>query len=225
MFLRRVTRLVQFAANESILHPKLRVIDSNGIDLGVLDRGVAINLARKQRHDLVLVRTQPEPTGLIGRKDVIESEADMGDEESRPTTSFSLDPCHKVKRIQFSPTVDVKDFERKVVTLRYFLIRRHRCELVFTSHAPSVLARILAEIRDVGAPAEEFDEAELSVKIWPVIPDVCESTVKMNLPLEDQSDSSMRPLTKERKRDLWLKSNQNDPRLRRERSKAPLDDD
>jgi translation initiation factor IF-3 len=214
----RLLRLARLATNDSILHPCVRVYDSHGSDLGIFKTTEAIALAQKEKADLVLVRSNPEPACVIGNKAVIEEQADQ-EEIFIKTSRFNLDPCNKVKRIQLSPSVDVKDFERKVSLLRYFLIERHRCEVVLTAPSLSVIARVIAELRDVGTPSEHFKEHDLNIKIWPKSVDSYETRI----PLAHSSDSSFRPITRDMKREIWMKSS--DPRLRRNRTKVGLDED
>lgn len=50
-----------YRANEQILVPKVRVIDENGVFLGVLNTKDAVDLAREREYDLVEVSPKEDP--------------------------------------------------------------------------------------------------------------------------------------------------------------------
>jgi translation initiation factor IF-3 len=215
MFLRRKVRLTSFAINNSIIFPRVRLLSAEGENLGLFATYHALEMAKARKTDLVLIKANPEPLCVLESAEKIRRHAEEVSNiyESR----FTFDPCFKVKIIQFSPNVDVGDFQRKVEILRYFLQSRHRCEVKLTSASPRLLARILSEVRDVGAPPEEVDDNQVRIKLWPANPGETHWDYKIpNFP--DESDAS---IYKRRLKPNGPIGKDNDPRNDR-RSKVHL---
>ncbi len=103
--------------NERIRAPKVRVIDADGKQLGIVSTREALQLARERGVDLVEVAPQADPPVcrlLDYGKFVYEQTKKEREARKRQKTT-------EVKEVRFRPKTDTHDIEFKVKRIRKFL--------------------------------------------------------------------------------------------------------
>jgi translation initiation factor IF-3 len=140
--------------NEAIRAPQLRVIDSDGKQLGILPRNEALRLAEERSLDLVEVAPQAEPP-VVKLMDFgkYQYERAKREREARKARKEI-----EVKEIRLRPKTGEHDLAFKIRQARSFLedgakvkvrIRFRGREITHPEVASAQLARIAEELSDV----------------------------------------------------------------------------
>ena len=134
--------------------PKIRVIDEEGQQLGVMSPREAMELARQRGRDLIeIVPNASPPVCKI---------MDYGKYKYEMTKKEKLQRKHQhvvqLKEIRFHPNTDFHDFEFKVRHARRFLEEGHKVkasvifkgrEITYKEHGADVLNRVTEQLTDV----------------------------------------------------------------------------
>jgi translation initiation factor IF-3 len=140
--------------NESIRAPQLRVIDSDGKQLGILPRGEALRLAEERSLDLVEVAPQAEPPVVklmdFGKYQYERAKREREARKSRKEI--------EVKEIRLRPKTGEHDLAFKIRQARSFLesgakvrvrIRFRGREITHPEVATKQMTRIAEDLSDV----------------------------------------------------------------------------
>ena len=108
--------------NDRINYPQLRVVDSDGAQLGVISREEALDVARDRELDLVLVSEKADPPVCrIMDYGKFKYEADQRAKESRKKSSNLT-----VKEMKYRPKIGPGDFDTKTRKVEKFLGEGHK---------------------------------------------------------------------------------------------------
>jgi translation initiation factor IF-3 len=113
----------RFDRNTFIRAPKLRVIGSDGENLGVIDKETALAKAREQELDLVLVNPQIDPP--VAR---IISWSKFKYDLSKKQKS-NKGKSGELKEMWFKPFIDTGDLEHKVSRIQEFLDKGNKVKI------------------------------------------------------------------------------------------------
>ena len=146
--------------NEEIRSPKVRLINQEGKQVGVLSLAEALVLAEEAKLDLVeIVPTATPPVCKI-----INYGKYRYDQTKREKESKKAQHHNKVKEIKFRPNIDTHDFEVKVRRAQEFLARGHKVkvtcmfrgrELAHTEFGERLVRRFCDSLEDVAMPETE----------------------------------------------------------------------
>jgi len=112
--------------NEQIRVPKVRVIASDGKQIGVVDIKKALSLAKKEGLDLVEIApfAKPPVTKIV----------DLGkfryQEEKKERTLKKKTKSPGVKEIRFSPFIGEADYQTRLARIRGFLKEKNKIRVV-----------------------------------------------------------------------------------------------
>lgn len=114
--------------NDEIHQYELRVIDAEGLPLGVIDRNRALSMAREQGYDLVLVVADARPPvcKLIEYGKFIYEEQKRKKELERKQRESRID----IKEFQFRPVIDQHDLAIKIKKMQEFIDTGDKCKVV-----------------------------------------------------------------------------------------------
>ena len=140
--------------NEEIRAYKVRLIDENGKQLGIVPTSKALDIAREKGLDLVLVSPNTDPP--------VARIMDYG-KYKYEITKKAKDARHKQKKTQlkqmkFRPKIDVHDYQTKLKHLRRFLEKGHKVrvtimfkgrEMSFTDKGKESLEKIADDLQDI----------------------------------------------------------------------------
>jgi len=118
----------KYQINEQITSHQVRVIDQEGNPLGIMSRSQALNNARDQEMDLVMIVPQAQPPlcKIIDFGKFAYNEQKKLKEQERKQRESRVD----VKEMQFRPAIDDHDFEVKVKKVREILDDGDKCRIV-----------------------------------------------------------------------------------------------
>lgn len=116
-----------YLLNQKITAPKVRVIDEDGEQLGVMDTGEALFMARQQSLDLVEVASQAQPpvcklVDFQKFKYQEQKKAASGRKKGKGSSDQ--------KEIRLTPFMGQKDYEDRIRKAREFLEEGHRVKMV-----------------------------------------------------------------------------------------------
>jgi translation initiation factor IF-3 len=103
--------------NEEIRAWKVRVIDAEGKQIGILSRNEALDLAREQGLDLVEIQPNAEPP--VCR--IMDFGKFRFEQQKKAQAAKKKQKQIEVKELKFRPTTDEGDYQRKLRDLRSFL--------------------------------------------------------------------------------------------------------
>ncbi|MEK7167963.1 MAG: translation initiation factor IF-3 [Patescibacteria group bacterium] len=107
----------EFKVNERILAPKLVVIDENGENLGILDRGAALSLAQERELDLVEVSPKAEtPIAKILNYNSFRYQQEKQEKKQKAKQKTS-----EVKTVKLSLRISQHDLDFKAAKATEFL--------------------------------------------------------------------------------------------------------
>ena len=111
--------------NDRINYPQLRVVDSDGAQLGVISREEALDVARDRELDLVLVSEKADPPVCrIMDYGKFKYESSQRAKESRKkASSVSL------KEMKYRPKIGQGDFDTKTTKVEKFLSEGHKVKI------------------------------------------------------------------------------------------------
>lgn len=140
--------------NEGIRARELRLIDSNGEQLGIKSRAEALEIAARRNLDLVLVAPNAKPP--VAR--IMDYGKYRFEQQKREKEARKNQKVINVKEVRFSPTIDEHDFNTKLRNARKFLEKgdKVKASLRFKGRAithkeigQKVLDRLAEECSDI----------------------------------------------------------------------------
>ncbi|MCS6914095.1 MAG: translation initiation factor IF-3 [Myxococcales bacterium] len=115
-----------YRVNHRIRIPRVRVIGSDGVQIGIMDTAEALRLAREDGLDLVEISPKAVPPVCkimdYGRFKYEQQKKEREERAKRTVTD--------VKEMKFRPKTDEHDFEFKVRHIRQFLADGNKAKLV-----------------------------------------------------------------------------------------------
>ena len=114
-----------YRTNWNIQAPKLRVIDNEGNQLGILDKSDALNKAKELGLDLVEVATQADPP--VAR--IVDFQK-FRYEENKKERSSKKDSGGGLKELWLSPRIEEHDIKVRLARTEEFLKGGHKVKLV-----------------------------------------------------------------------------------------------
>ncbi|WP_135229336.1 translation initiation factor IF-3 [Deinococcus fonticola] len=143
--------------NEQIRVRQIRLIGGEGEQIGIIDTRDAMNMAREQGLDLVMVSPQAVPPVCrlldYGR---FRYEQQQNEKENRKRAR-----SHEVKAIKFRVKIDDHDFKTKTGHVRRFLEEGHKVKVTIMFRGRErthpelgerILVRVAETLADIGAP-------------------------------------------------------------------------
>jgi len=115
----------KFRVNERIRAPRVRLIDADGKQVGIVSRDEALALAREQGLDLVEVAPQADPPvcRIMDYGQFLYQQAKKLKEARKKQTTV------EVKEIKVRPKTDVHDLETKIRHIKRFLGDRNKVKI------------------------------------------------------------------------------------------------
>ena len=111
--------------NDRINYPQLRVVDSDGAQLGVISREEALDVARDRELDLVLVSEKADPPvcRIMDYGKYKYETAQRAKESRRKASNVSL------KEMKYRPKIGSGDFKTKTDKVDKFLAEGHKVKI------------------------------------------------------------------------------------------------
>lgn len=143
------------AVNEEIKASKVRLIDTEGKQIGIVSRGEALEFARKEGLDLVEVAPQANPP-VCRLLDYGKFKYQMEKKRKKNRKKQSSDT---LKEIRLSYKIGEHDLKIKLRKVEEFLKEGHRVKLsirfrgresIYTEEGKKMLERVAEEVKDVG---------------------------------------------------------------------------
>ncbi|HEY8543382.1 MAG TPA: translation initiation factor IF-3 [Pseudothermotoga sp.] len=140
--------------NEQIRHPKVRVIDSDGKQIGVISTKEAIELARRKGLDLVLVSPNSDPP--VAK--IMDFGKYMYQISKRQKEAKKKQKIQETKQMKFRLKIDEHDYQTKLKHIRRFLedgdkvkvtIMFRGREIAFADRGKQILDRIANDLNDI----------------------------------------------------------------------------
>lgn len=161
----------RYNVNEAIRSPKLMIIDGDGLQLGVMDRDVALQLAKEQELDLIEVAPNAvPPVAKIYSYSKFKYQQDKKKKEnkSRPVEQ---------KEMWFKAFIGEGDFKHKIDRIVEFLDKKHSVKItirargrVNSTQLKDVLNRIVSSLGEnitEVTEAPKFEGRNLSLLVRP----------------------------------------------------------
>ncbi|MEM8628458.1 MAG: translation initiation factor IF-3 [Chlamydiota bacterium] len=143
--------------NREIRSEKVRVIKENGDHVGVMDLKEALELAKKERLDLIEVSPSARPPVCrLTAYDRFRYHRTKKEKENRKAQHQV-----KIKEIKFKPNIDVHDFQTKAKKARAMIEKGNKLRLTCTfrgreilhiDRGAEVLRKFCSELEDVATP-------------------------------------------------------------------------
>lgn len=140
--------------NEEIRVSKVRLIDEDGKQVGVIPTNRALDIAREKGLDLVLVSPNSNPpVARIMDYGKYKYEATKKAKDARQKQKKT-----QLKQMKFRPKIDVHDYQTKLKHLRRFLKEGHKVrvtimfkgrEMAFTDKGKEILDKIANDLQDI----------------------------------------------------------------------------
>lgn len=153
---KRAPELDDIVANENITAPELRVVQSDGSQLGVMSREAALQLAAERDEDLVIAAAGADPpvAKLVGLRAVKAKVQERYDAKRKAMK------VNRVKGMRFMALIDDHDIAVKCARLRKFLAEGKHTEVTvlytpgtaYSQQEPlrrRVLAKVVEELSDI----------------------------------------------------------------------------
>ncbi len=143
------------AVNEEIRSPKVRLIDQQGKQVGVISRDEALEIARREGLDLVEVAPQANPP-VCRLLDYGKFKYQMEKKRKKNRKKQSSD---SLKEIRLSYKIGEHDLKIKVKKIEEFLREGHRVKLsirfrgrenIYKEEGRKMLERIAKELKEIG---------------------------------------------------------------------------
>jgi len=140
--------------NEQIRHPRVRVIGSDGKQIGVLATREAIEVAKRQGLDLVLVSPNSDPP--VAK--IMDFGKYMYQISKRQKEAKKKQKQQEIKQMKFRLKIDEHDYQTKLKHIRRFLedgdkvkvtIMFRGREIAFVERGKQILERIASDIGDI----------------------------------------------------------------------------
>jgi translation initiation factor IF-3 len=143
--------------NREIRAPKVRVIDQNGQQIGIISIREALSLAEEAGMDLVeVVAASEPPVCKIMNFGKFRYDQTKKDKENKKTQHQI-----RVKEIKFKPNIDPHDLQTKLKQARLFIEKGNKVkltctfrgrELIHPEIGEQVMRKVCAELEDIAAP-------------------------------------------------------------------------
>lgn len=161
--------------NFRIRVPKVRVIASDGEQIGILDTKEAIRMAEDQGLDLVEISPNAEPPVCK----IMDYGKYKYEQQKKEQESKKKQVVVQVKEIKLRPNTDIHDINFKLKHVRRFLEQKDKAkisiqfrgrEMIHVDRAKENLNKIIDEVKDLGVPEREpkMEGRTLSVILQPV---------------------------------------------------------
>ncbi|MGB9821251.1 MAG: translation initiation factor IF-3 [Pseudothermotoga sp.] len=146
--------------NEQIRHPRVRVIDSDGKQIGVLATREAIEVAKRQGLDLVLVSPNSDPP--VAK--IMDFGKYMYQISKRQKEAKKKQKQQEIKQMKFRLKIDEHDYQTKLKHIRRFLedgdkvkvtIMFRGREIAFVERGKQILDRIASDTGDIATVESE----------------------------------------------------------------------
>ncbi len=143
--------------NTRIRFPQVRVIGSDGSQLGIMATRDAIRIAREEGLDLVEI----SPTARPPVCRILDYGRYQYEETKNAKKAKKRQQQTQLKEMRFRPKIDEHDIAFKTNRLREFLIEGHKVrayvefrgrEMTHTEFGQKILTRIREQLEDVGQP-------------------------------------------------------------------------
>ncbi len=146
--------------NEGIRVPKVRVVDPQGRQIGIMGKEQALHLAYDLGLDLVEVASQVYPP--VCR--IMDYGKFKYEQKKREKEAKKKQKIQEVKEVKFRPSINEHDLSRKVENIRTFLKEGHKVrvilffrgrEMVHTDRGKSLLERVKLSVEkesEIGKP-------------------------------------------------------------------------
>ncbi|HBT25382.1 MAG TPA: translation initiation factor IF-3 [Pseudothermotoga sp.] len=142
--------------NEQIRFSKVRVIDSDGKQLGIMSSREALEIARRKGLDLVLVSPNGDPPVVK----IMDFGKYMYQISKRQKEARKKQKQQEIKQMKFRLKIDEHDYQTKLKHIRRFLgngdkvkvtIMFRGREITFTEKGKQILERIANDVSDIAA--------------------------------------------------------------------------
>jgi len=140
--------------NKQIRVPKVRLIDENGNQVGVVDREEAMRMAKNASLDLVEVVPNSSPPVCK----IIDYGKFRYDQTKREKESKKASHQIKVKEIKVKPNIDTHDLNTKIKRARDFIIKGNKVkitcmfrgrEMAHPEIGENLVRRVIEELSDI----------------------------------------------------------------------------
>lgn len=161
--------------NEEIRVPEIRVVDSDGGQLGIMKTADALELSLKKQLDLVMIAPQAAPP-VCKFMDYSKHKFEQAKKEKEIRKNQKITV---VKEVRMSPTIDEHDIQTKVANITKFLkagdkvkitIRFRGREIAHASLGEKVLIRISEMVAEFGTVEKrpKLEGRNMSIFVNPV---------------------------------------------------------
>ena len=114
-----------FTCNESIRERELRVIDSDGSQLGIISRNEALQMAEERDLDLVMI----SPTAVPPVCKIMDLGKYIYEQSKKEKEAKKKQKTIDIKEVRLSPNIDTNDLKTKVNAARKFLSKGDRVKV------------------------------------------------------------------------------------------------
>jgi translation initiation factor IF-3 len=174
-FDRSPPREPQIRVNERIRIPEVRVVDSTGENLGVMQTREAMGIAREKGLDLVEVNPKASPPVCK----IMDFGRFKYDQKKKARDAKKKATVVEIKEIKFRPRTEDHDFNHKIKRIREFLedsnkvkltVRFRGREMAHQDIGRDLLYRVADTVKDLGQIAQEpvSEGRAMSMLIAPV---------------------------------------------------------
>jgi translation initiation factor IF-3 len=148
--------------NRAIRAAKVRVIDAEGNQAGILDIDDALKMAEDANLDLVEIAQKANPPVC---KIIDYSKFRYQQVKKEKTTKKSSHQV-KIKEVKFKPNIDVHDLNTKIKRIKDFLNKGYKVRVTVTFRGREMLHLDLGEkvVRKVYDEVEELAQIEVPIK-------------------------------------------------------------
>ncbi|MDP4175829.1 MAG: translation initiation factor IF-3 [Bacteroidota bacterium] len=153
-------KTLKHRVNEEIRIPKVRLIDSDGSQLGIVQTRDAQRMAQEKGVDLVEIAPQADPPVCK----LVDYGKFVYEIQKKEKTQKKNQQVSVLKEIRLHPNTDTHDFEFKVRHARNFVDEGNKVkvsvifkgrELAYTQYGENLLKNFIEKMQDVAKP--EFD--------------------------------------------------------------------
>ncbi len=140
-------------ANQQIRYDELRVMDEQGQSLGVMSKNDALNRARSEKKDLILITDKADPP--VAK--IIQLSKYKYQQSQKKAQERKKSRVQDIKEIRLRPFIDENDLQAKIRKIDGFIKKNHKVKLSMELRGRAITKQDLAnEILDriVGALGE-----------------------------------------------------------------------
>ena len=145
----------RYRINERIFSKELRVINSNGENLGVMPKEGAIKMAREQGLDLVEIGPKAAPP--VAK--VLDFKKFLYDERKKASSAKAKSKQAELKEFKFGPNIGEGDLNVRITRAEGFLNEKNRVKFTVSFHGRQIafpmvgrekLEKVLTALAEVG---------------------------------------------------------------------------